>query len=188
MKNQGDTNGISLFAPAHSPRWICLTLLFISTFLNIKAQRPVDYAVHANIIYHFTKYINWPDERKTGDFIIGIFGDSPVYDELNKIVSTKQTGRQKIVVRKLSAGTTDFDAHILFISEEESNSLKKIVAKTEGLPVLLIGEEEGMSTRGTCINFMIVNDRLKLEINKNTIEKRHLNIASELLSLGKSVR
>jgi hypothetical protein len=157
-------------------------------FADGRAQSTADYAIQANIIYHFTKYVDWPQDRKSGDFVIGIVGDSPLFDQLKKMVEIKTAGSQKLVVKKVSASQSSYDCHILFIAEEESNSLKKIAAKTANSPVLLVCEEEGSASRGACINFAISADRLKLEINKHNIEGRRLSIASELLRLGKLVQ
>lgn len=152
------------------------------------AQPSADYDIQANIIYRFTKYIDWPDNKKTGDFIIGVVGDSPLTDALKNFISNKTAGTQKIIIKRFSATTESFYCHILFISEEESSNLKKIVIKTAGNPVLIVTEENGLALKGSCINFTVVADHLKLEINKSNIEQRNLSIASELLQLGKVVK
>src|SRR6185503_208611 len=76
-----------------------LFCILLCTRIPAHAQRN-PYAIHANIVYHFTKYINWPEDKKTGDFIIGIVGDSPLYEELKSFVANKMAGNQKIVVKK----------------------------------------------------------------------------------------
>jgi hypothetical protein len=155
---------------------------------SISAQQGSDYAVQANIIYHFTKYIDWPESKKTGDFIIGIVGDSPIYEQLKTTLANKKVGDQDIVIKKLSSSAAYLTCHILFISEEESDNIKKINSKTASIATLLVSESEGLASRGSCINFDVVADKLKLEINKNNIEERGLAIASELLKLGKIVK
>jgi hypothetical protein len=166
-----------------------LILLFFLHFVSLlSAQQPAGYVVHANIIYRFTKYIDWPSASKTGDFNIGVVGDSPVYDEMKKSIAGKMVGNQKITIKKLSASATAFDCQILYISDDAVKSIKKIAGKTANEPVLLVSETEGMAQKGSCINFVIVADRLKLEINQNNIEQRELNIASELLQLGKIIK
>jgi hypothetical protein len=168
---------------------VCVALISLTVpFFDGKAQSTTDYAIHANIVYHFTKYINWPASKQSGEFVIGVVGDSPLYDELKKITGNKTAGSQKINVKKFSPSQQSYDCHILFISDEESGSLKKITARTAGAPVLLVCEDEGAATRGACINFSIVSDRLKLEINKVNIEQRQLSIANELLRLGVVVK
>jgi hypothetical protein len=165
-----------------------LGALFFSLFQPAKAQSPVEYSVYANIIYHFTKYIDWPDSEKRGDFVIGVVGNTPLFDELKAAIATKTAGSQHIIVKKLTASMPSYDCQILFLSEGESWSLEKIAQRTEGAPVLLISEDKDAASRGACINFSIVSERLKLEINKNNIENRRLRIANELLRLGKIVK
>jgi hypothetical protein len=169
-------------------RILCLLVLFFHFSSRGQAQQETNYAVHANIIYHFTKYIDWPADKKNGDFIIGVTGDTPLYDELKKNIKGKMSGNQRIIIRKFSSSGSSFDCHILFISEEESGNIKKIVARTTGSSTLIVSESEGLAQRGACINFVIVSDHLKLEINKKNIEERNLRIASELLQLGKLVK
>jgi hypothetical protein len=163
---------------------LCLTWLLSLALGKLQAQQEGNYAIYANIIYRFTKYINWPEDKKTGDFIIGIVGDSPLYEELRNFTTGKTVGSQKIVVKRISSAATYGNCQILFVCEDESSSLKKIAALTAGVPVLLLSESEGLAHKGSCINFIIIDEHLKLEINKNNIGQRNLGIASELLSLG----
>lgn len=167
---------------------VCVLFLFFLTAIPSGAQSADNYAVHANIIYHFTKYIDWPASRKTGDFIIGVYGDSPLYDELKKNVANKMVGTQKILIKKIGSVEATQKAHIVFVSEEMSGSIKKISTETKDNSVLVVSEQEGFAKRGSCINFIIESERLKLEINQTNIEQRNLSIASELLQLGKVIK
>lgn len=180
-------NYLKIFFKGGMPGFFCLFLVSLFQSFSVEAQQETNYAVHANIIYHFTKYIDWPPSMKSGDFIIGVTGETPLYDELQKAIANKMAGNQKIIVNKISTNGS-FNCHILFISEDENSSIKKIAARTAGAPVLLVSESEGFAQKGSCINFIIVSDHLKLEINKNNIVQRGLSIASELLQLGKIVK
>jgi hypothetical protein len=163
--------------------FLLFLIVILQGFSKILAQQAMDYAVQANIIYRFTKYIDWPDKSNSGDFIIGIVGDSPLTDELKNFVINKMAGSRKIIVKRFSPIAGTFNCDILFITEDESYSLKKIAARTAGSPILLVAESDGLCLQGACINFIVVSDHLKLEINKNNIEQRKLNIASELLQV-----
>ena len=154
------------------------------SFTKAYAQHETDYKIQANIIYRFTKYIDWPVNKKSGDFVIGVIGDSPLYEDLKGLTANKTVKTQKIVVIKMSPTASSYDCHMLFISEEESSSLKKIAGATTGAPILIISESDGLARKGSCINFITVDDHLKLEINKSNVEQRNLGIASELLELG----
>ncbi|MEP7106857.1 MAG: YfiR family protein [Ferruginibacter sp.] len=163
-------------------------ILLMLTIPSIKAQPDLNYAVQANIIYRFTKYIDWPSYNNSGDFVIGVIGNTPLYGELKGFIANKTVGSRKIVLEKMYSSSDTYNCHILFISEEKSKWLTKIAAKTRGSAILIISETSDQALKGSCINFVIVDERLKLEINKSNIEDRDLNIASELLRLGTIVK
>ncbi len=163
-----------------------MVFFFLSAQAN--SQSSQDYAVHANIIYRFTKYIDWPQDKKKGDFIIGVAGDTPLFEEMKNSIEGKMVGDQKIVIKKFSSSSAFTGCSILFVSEEASGAIKKIASRTAWAPLLIVSESEGLAQTGSCINLSIVADHLKLEINKTNIEQRSLGIASELLQLGKIVK
>ncbi len=148
----------------------------------------VDYGVHANIIYRFTKYVDWPDYKKTSDFVIGVIGEPQLVEELVAVTKNKKVGNQSIVVRSMPADASGYPCHMLFVGENQSSDLKHIVDVTRGKPILIISENNGLVKRGSCINFVIVGESLKLEFGIKNIETRDMKIASELLELGTIVR
>jgi hypothetical protein len=171
----------------HKARSLLILLMLLATS-KVQAQQSISYALHANIIYRFTKYVEWPDYEKSGNFIIGIVGDTPLFNELEQFIENKTVGSKKIVIKKMSSSADSYNCQILFISEDKSKSLKKIAEITSATSTLIVSESSGLASKGSCINFVIVNDHLKLEINKNNILQHNLNIANELLSLGVLVK
>jgi hypothetical protein len=165
-----------------------LILFLVSFQFQNGIGQTVDYSVRANIIYHFTKYVNWPEFNSNSDFVIGVMGNTSVVDELKKVTTGKYLGNHKIVVKSFSATEFSFDCNILFISEAKSSFLKKVLTMTEGKAILIVTEEEGLSLKGSCINFVIDDDKTKLEFNTGNIIKRNLRIANELLALGSIVK
>ena len=150
---------------------------------SIDAQT-INYSVHANIIYHFTKYINWPADKKSGDFTIGVIGDISLTEELKETTLNKMVGTQRIVIKQLNVNQASYNCNILFISEEETKNIRKIIDKTQRSPILIITESVDVSSKNYCINMIIENEHLKLLFNKENIFNKNLQIASELLALG----
>ena len=181
-------NSVKRFFDKSGFKILCIAVLALLSFSISYAQHEADYKVQANIIYRFTKYIDWPANKKSGDFIIGIIGDSPLLEDLKNLSANKTVGNQKIVVIKMSPSANSYNCHILFIGEEESGSLKRIANLTSGAAILIVTESDGLARKGSGINFITVDERLKLEINKNNVEQRNLLIASELLELGTIIK
>jgi hypothetical protein len=53
----------------------------ISFFNTVCEAQTIDYSVHANILCHITKYIDWPEQEQTSDFTITIAVESHLYIE-----------------------------------------------------------------------------------------------------------
>ncbi len=102
--------------------WIPSLALLLSVAPKIQAQQEINYAIVANIIYRFTKYVDWPDSKKSGDFIIGVIGDSPLFDALNTFINNKTVGSQKIVLKRFSRSEVSYNCHLLFIGDDDGGS------------------------------------------------------------------
>jgi hypothetical protein len=152
---------------------------------RLYAQSGTVYPIEANIVYHFTKYVDWPDKDTPGDFVIGVIGNSPVYDEMTTLMAQKKTvAGKKITIKRYASNSSGFNCQIIFITEEARSSLKLVAAATANSPVLIVGEGPGLARKGAAIDLVISEEHLKLEINKSNIEHHKLQIASELLELG----
>lgn len=166
-----------------------LAILFVVIISPVKGDaQTIDYSVHANILYHFTKYVNWPAENSNSDFVIGLLGNSPMEAELKKATANKFVGKRKIVIKVFTSLDVSIDCNILFISDDKSSLLKKVLLRTSNYPILIVTEDEGLASKGSCINFVIEDERTKLEFNTVNINKRNLKIANELLALGSIVK
>lgn len=163
----------------------CIIFILLSFFISIVVNaQEVNYKVHALFIYHFTKHIDWPDNKKTGDFLIGVLGNSPIMAELESLAATKKVGSQNIVIKKITSEAEVSNCHIAFISAGKSGSLEEVLGTVGSKPVLIVTEKNGLGKKGACLNFIIQDDKLKFEINKQSIEAKKLKISGDLIKLG----
>ena len=175
--------------PGNRPFFLLLaSILSLGAWMPARAQTNPNYPVKANIVYYFTKYINWPEDKASDEFVIGVIGSPPMYDELVRNIGEKTVAGRPLTIKKFPPNATAFNCQILFIGEGSGNKLRSIAAATAGQPVLLVAESEGLERKGACINLVIVDEHLKMEINKTNINNRNLGIAPELLELGTVVK
>ena len=169
--------------------------LFCFNQLTAKAQT-IDFSITANFIYQFTKYFSWPpapvNVAYTGtststEFVIGIIGDHQLADYLQHTTVTKKVGAQKIKVIEYSGTETSYNCNILYVSNAMSKCLKAIVTQNQSSSFLIVTEGIGLASKGSCINLIIENEKVKMEINKTNIQKRNLKVASEFLGLGRVI-
>jgi len=69
---------------------LMVTILIVAGSLTLFSQ-DLDYRAQSLYIYKFTKYIYWPEEKTRGDFFIGVYGNSPIFKELNLMASLKKS-------------------------------------------------------------------------------------------------
>ncbi|NJK85338.1 MAG: YfiR family protein [Bacteroidales bacterium] len=128
--------------------------------------------------------MEWPQQSRQGDFVIGILGNSPIATELETIASKQKIGLQNIVIKTFTTAEKIEDCQILIISPGKSNLLKDALAKTAGKPTLVITDKEGLALQGAGINFITDGNKIKYEINKKNVEKSRLIVNSALMTLG----
>ncbi|MDQ3112010.1 MAG: YfiR family protein, partial [Bacteroidota bacterium] len=59
-----------------------------------------------------------------------------------------------------------------------------ITARLKGKATLLVTEQPGLAKKGSAINFVVVENRQKFELNQNNAEKNNLKVSSSLLALA----
>ncbi len=166
-------------------------MLFSIIFLTSWLSPDYDPSEKANAkiktiyIYNFTKYIEWPNAYKEGKFVIGVLGNnSSLYDELNKMAESKMVGTQKIEIRNLTNIDLAAECHIIYVLTPNSDQLKDIIQKLKGKCGLIITDKPGMAKQGAGINFVVLDNKQKIELNKTNIEKYKLKVASTLIDMA----
>ncbi|MCK4663551.1 MAG: YfiR family protein [Bacteroidales bacterium] len=158
-----------------------ILILFLGIIINLNAQVP---KLQSIFIYNFTKYIEWPASVRSGDFVIGILGNSPIEGELNNLAAAKKVGSQPIVIKIYKSADEIGVCHVLFIPSSKSDEIGKAVSKIGQKNTLIITEKEGMASKGSSINFVIRENKQKFELNMANTSKMGLKVSSSLQQLA----
>lgn len=143
-----------------------------------------NYKAYTLFVYNFTKYIQWPEGAIKDDFVIGVFGKSPVQDELEKMVTLKKAGDRTIRIVEVSESNLTTEVHLLFIPDDQTDQMSKILSAVKGKPVLLVAEKEGAVQKGAGISFVADHNNLKFELNSNSIAGQNLKVSKTLEALA----
>lgn len=164
-------------------------LLFIS-FVGVltlcssfQSQYDTNSKIKALFIYNFSKYIEWPDDYKSGDFIVGIVGETPLTKELEMMSKTKKVFNQAIVIQKYNSTSDIKKCHMLLVPFKEDAKVSECIQKTNQFSTLVVTEKDGLAKQSG-INFVVIQNKQKFQLNKLNIEKRNLKVSSSLLSLA----
>jgi hypothetical protein len=135
-----------------------------------------EYALKAAFLYRFIDYVSWKDYSKNQPFKIAILEESSITASLLDIPKTK-----KIDVKEYKNLDEISFCNILFVPYNSTIPIETILSKFSGKPVLIITERNGYGKKGAQMNFVIIENKLKFEINLKAINKSGIGISSFLL-------
>ena len=148
-----------------------------------KAQERPMYEVYSMMVFNFVKYVQWPaDENK--EFVIGVIGNNDIYNTLNTWYAGKPKGSKTYVIKKFSNASEVTDCQVVFIDRSKSGEFEAVNNKVKGKGTLVVTDRNGLGSKGSCINFKTVDERLKFELNQHAIEASNLKVASALTSMA----
>lgn len=160
---------------------------FIATVLDQSEQ--VSAKIKAIYIYNFTKYIEWPESYKEGNFVIGVLGsNSALLNELSKMADSKMVGSQKLEIKNISSCSPTDKYNIIYVLSDNSTQLTDVLNKLKGKSTLIVTDKAGLAKQGAAINFFIDGNKQKIELNKANIEKYKLKVASTLVEMAIAVK
>ena len=160
---------------------LCVAVLFST---QIYAQQRPAHELHSMMIYNFLKYIQWPSSKSSSEFTIGVVEADEIYNTLNKWYGNQTRGGKTFKIQKVSASDDLSKFHLVYIGKNASNSFKQILGKIANEPVLTVTEQNGLGKEGSCINFKVVDNRLKFELNEAAVAKTSLKTSSQLAAMA----
>jgi hypothetical protein len=167
-----------------------LSLVWLLSVGDGRAQesQPTEYQIKAAFLFNFAKFVEWPPAafaEATSPMIIGILGDNPFGEDLEKTVSNKTVNNRPITIKKEFRSLADAtNCHMLFISTSEKQRLPEIFKALRGASVLTVGETDRFTETGGMINFVLEGNKTRFQINEATAKSAGLKISSKLLSLA----
>ena len=166
---------------------LSLALLLAAGLACAQETPPGEYRVKAAFLWNFAKFIQWPTNAFTKDaapFVIGVLGENPFGEDLERTVRGKQINTHPIEVKAFRAVPEAKQCHMLFVSNSETNRLTDLFKSLRGSPILTVGETEQFADAGGMINFVFEGNKIRFQINDDAARAADLKISSKLLSLA----
>lgn len=160
--------------------WLGVILLLFSTRAGIAQTQDTHIKVKSMYVYQFASLVDWPTEFKKGDFVIGVLGKTPLYDELVLKYANKMMGSQAIKIKNFTSSSEVTTCHILIITPENSDKVSELVKKFKSKSTLVVTEKEGKLKEGAIINFVIHNNKQSFELSKTNATKLKLVIGTKI--------
>ncbi len=140
-----------------------------------------EYIIKTSFILKFPAFINWPVENSPMNLCVP--SDDP-YKNIWKILEKNTANLVPFNFYDLKNYSDHGNCHILFISGKKGQIIERLVSMVRGKPVLIIGDSSGNLEKGVGINFLVVDNRVRFEINRKSLRAKNLKVSSELLGLA----
>lgn len=167
-------------------------ILFVAllSFNNLDAQTEELNKYKSLFTFNFVRYIGWPPASKHGDFVIGVVKNPGIANNLKSITATKKFGYQNIVIKEFKKIEEITNCQILYISSTANYSknhalfAEKLMNKNS----LIITESNGAINKGSMINFVIKENKLKFEISASNAKRFGLDFSNSLMTMNNAIK
>jgi hypothetical protein len=148
------------------------------------AQEKPLYEIHSMMVFNFLRYVQWPDYAASGEFVIGVVGNTDVYNTLNTWYGGKPRGAKTYVIKKFNSAAEITDCQVVYIDKAKSAEFAEVNDKVKGKGTLVITDKNGLGEKGSAINFKTVDNKMKFELNQKAIEAANLKVSGSLTSMA----
>jgi hypothetical protein len=158
--------------------------------LSSLASAESEAQVKAAFLFNFARYVEWPPAAfgsETAEIRLCVIGESDFQQVVSESVSGRSVGQRPVAVEKVE----DLDAaeacHLLFLGAGVVWPPSVVADRLGGHAVFTISDQPGFAADGGVANFILVDQKIRFEINPSAARRAGLKISSSLLRLAKLV-
>jgi hypothetical protein len=170
---------------------ICFALLIpiCATLLAAQKSGATESQVKAAYLYNFGKFVRWQTDRAESlqTLTICVLGRDPFGGVLDATVEGESIDGKKITVKRLSTIQDLGSCSILFVAASEESRLGPVLTAAQHQGVLTVSDIPHFAEHGGIIGFVMLQDRIRFEVNRAAAEQSHLTLSSELLKVASRV-
>jgi hypothetical protein len=145
--------------------------------------------VKAAFVYKFLSYVEWPAAAAPGaPLVIGVVGADEFAAELAELVRGRTVNDHPIEVRRVRPSDPLTGLNVLFTGAAEQARLAALARAAAARGVLTISEGEDGLDRGSVINFVVIDGRVRFEVSLEAAERAGIRLSSRLLAVAHFVR
>ncbi len=144
--------------------------------------------VQAAYLYNFGRFVRWPGEASHRPMLVCVAGEDPFAATLKKLVEGEQIDGRPLEVRDVDRIEAVGDCSILFVGAQEHEREDAFLSAAAARPILTVGDSPDFLERGGMIQFLLMQDHVRFEVNLDECNRHGVGLSSELLKVAVSVR
>ena len=157
---------------------------------GLNAAGPTEYQVKAVFLFNFTQFVDWPASAfptPKSPLVIGVLGDDPFGPTLDEAIAGETVNGRPLEIRRYARAEDVADCHILFINLNAKQRLPDVLERLRGRHVLTVSDSNEFARAGGVIEFVTVDNKIRLQINLDAAKLANLSISSKLLKPSRIV-
>ncbi len=154
------------------------------------AQGPtLEYQIKAAYLAKFVPFVDWPVGTlgPGAPVFLCAVGEDPFGPALAAL-GRQMIGDHPVVPRRLARVEPGEACHVLYVRPSREQSVAEALAAVRGAPVLTVTDAASGDPAHGILHFVVVQNRVRFEVDAESAQRQHLAISSKLQSLAISGR
>lgn len=143
-----------------------------------------EYLLKAAFFERFTRFVDYGQQSPAEEavFVITVFGENPFGNRLDQVYRNQPILNRKVKIvytdQLDEIGTSD----ILYIGADKKQEIKNVLFRIKGKHTITIADSPDLSGSGVMINLLLVNDKIRFEIDIEAANKQKIKFDRILLA------
>jgi len=178
-------------------RWLAMLLILVcgpETRAGAEFRDAVagEYAIKAVFLYNLVKYTDWPPASSLSapelPIVLAVVGDDPFGRSLDEAVKDRTVRGRQIQVVRTNDPKSIKNLHVAFLSTSgDSGRAIELIQGLTARSVLTVGDSDRTAHAGVAVNFVMVQGKVRFDINQNSAKRCKIELSSQLLKLARHV-
>ena len=165
-------------------RVVVAALLCLPVAAGLAAQAPrPELAIKTEFVLRFPEFVEWPARATDGRPLSFCLSPSHPFGRNVQASATGQPRAKQIVVRELREGESARNCDVVYVAAADLSLLDEVANR----PILTVGDHPKFCQRGGIINLLVIDGRVRFEIQLLQARRAGLKVDSQLLRLASKV-
>jgi len=186
----GNRPGRSFMRASRLRLMVALLLAVPGTVISLcpssaTAAETLELAVKAAYLFKLAPFVEWPGSAFAGpstSFNLCVAGNDPFDGLLDTASSGQRFGERPIVILRLNAVSPSAHCQMVYVAGDPA-FVTEVLTSVRGLPVLTVTDGTPGGARGI-VNFVIRDNHVRFQIDREAAARNGLQISSKLLSIA----
>ena len=165
-----------------SPRIVAVAALGLILAYGAAAAGDGEDELKAAVVLSFLRYTAWPAAPGDNTISVGVLGRDALLHTLHTALAGKSVNNRLV---RVADGRTDPGCpQVFYIASEKAGEIQKGLQAARSCHALTIGESDRFLELGGAVNLLVVDGKMRFEVDLAAVERSGIEISSTLLRYG----